>query len=1000
MNGSPSAEGYSVPEPDLLQQQRELLRALRQATARRAKAEADAEARCRADRETADAALNQDRQTATAQLVEARQAQELAQAALAQAGLQGLLEQTRPSPPVARPGADPAQELAHSVSVATKAPTIIQDSIEALQRWRDAAASRRRLLTAFAVVAILILAAAGFLGYRLWQSEQLYQSAVAALEAGQWDTAQAKLQQLVSVDSNYKDVQTLLRESYYRSAVAALEAGQWATAQTALQQLVSMDSSYKDAQTLLPESYYRSAVAALEAGQCDEARAELEQLLDVDDNYSDAQMLLCESYYRPALAYLEAEEWEKAKAELEVVFELDPTYKDIGAKLAEVEAQLVFGTGRDGDYLIGAGQVKYINDTCVYCALNGMPLTANALAAQHQVSIAAVEDAGRYEVGDEILIHQTQGSTGAGVYEFATIAAVDYVAKTLTLDRDLQHTYMQGGNCNQVGGNCFRAQVSKVPHYQNVTILNGGVLTCPAWGGNNLARGGICAFRVSGKLQVESGSLIDLRGKGFLGAAARGFATSISGESYDHGSVDLGYGCPSPISGDGATSSRDNQAGGGAGHATAGYGGSGGGCGGGGGYSYPSPPNPDLTTAFLGSGGGASSWFNGGRGGGIIFIFARETVLNGSVTANGENGQTADSDRCSVNDCTPDGGGAGSGGSILVVTSNSTLGNNLITATGGNGGAGFGGGYTGGNGSVGRIRIEYRSAVAALEAGQRDEAHAELEQLLDVDDNYSDAQTLLCESYYRPALAYLEAEEWEKAKAELEVVFELDPTYKDVGEKLAEVEAQLAKMGTRTPARSVVYEPVSLQSICNYKFSSDIRNPPTGDQVFAGIPFSIPTSGLNRFLTQNCGLSSFPTRGFVTVSIRNPIAVHVLIGGGYVRPKFSGKQVGRTVLHFSDGSTYEEVIIAGRNIREHWLAFDGGSINTITSPNCQTVWQGTTTGSPRTSLIDMCTIPLPESYQEKILTGMAFEDTSVATVDSVDPSLAIGGVTVARNEFP
>ena len=263
------------------------------------------------------------------------------------------------------------------------------------------------------------------------------------------------------------------------------------------------------------------------------------------------------------------------------------------------------------------------------------------------------------------------------------------------------------------------------------------------------------------------------------------------------------------------------------------------------------------------------------------------------------------------------------------------------------------------------VETHYQKGLAYVNLEKWTEAQVELQAVFEIDPNYKDVQAQLVvvnseitklmptvtptpsttstptpthtptprptstttatptaeaiETRYQMGLGYMNMERWDEAKAELEVVFDLDPNYKDVVEKLAEVEAQLAEMVTQTPTPSVVYEPVSLQSICNYKFSTDIHNPPTGDQVFAGIPFSIPTSGFNRFETQHHGFPSFPTRGLVIVSIRNPIAVHVLIAGGWVRPQFAGKQVGRIVLHFSDGSTYEEMIIAGRNIREHWL---------------------------------------------------------------------------------
>jgi len=340
-----------MPESGLLQRQREILRTFRQATAQRAQAEADAEARREADREVADAALSkvrqeaetrrteaeadadacrktereaadatldQVRQFAAAQLAEARQAQETTKVALAQVELQHLLEQTQLSPTTPRSGANPAQELTRSLSVSTNASKRIQLSVEALQRLRKATAWRRGLLAAFAVIAILFLAAAltaaGFLGYQGWRIKRTYRTAVAALDAGEWEKAQAELQQLISLDNNYEDAQTLLRESYYRSAVVAFDAGEWEKARAELQQLISLDSNYKDAQALLRESYYRPAVQALEAREWDKARAELEA----------------------SVAAVEAEQLEEVRAELEHLLDLYGDYEDAQTLLSEI----------------------------------------------------------------------------------------------------------------------------------------------------------------------------------------------------------------------------------------------------------------------------------------------------------------------------------------------------------------------------------------------------------------------------------------------------------------------------------------------------------------------------------------------------------------------------------------------------------------------------------------------------------------------------------------
>ncbi|MEW6230988.1 MAG: WD40 repeat domain-containing protein [Chloroflexota bacterium] len=126
-----------MSELDPLQLQREILHIFRQATAQRAQAEADA----------------------AAQLAEARKAVETAQASLSQAGLQHLLEQTRPSPTVPRPDVDPAQELTRCVSTATGASEAIHADVEALRLWRVRRELRLAALVVGLFVSISIIAA-------------------------------------------------------------------------------------------------------------------------------------------------------------------------------------------------------------------------------------------------------------------------------------------------------------------------------------------------------------------------------------------------------------------------------------------------------------------------------------------------------------------------------------------------------------------------------------------------------------------------------------------------------------------------------------------------------------------------------------------------------------------------------------------------------------------------------------------------------------------------
>ncbi|RLI85769.1 MAG: hypothetical protein DRO76_04995, partial [Candidatus Altiarchaeales archaeon] len=148
-----------------------------------------------------------------------------------------------------------------------------------------------------------------------------------------------------------------------------------------------------------------------------------------------------------------------------------------------------------------------------------------------------------------------------------------------------------------------------------------------------------------------------------------------------------------------------------------GYGGKGGNGGndettiaGSGGMYYGSKEEPSDLGSFGGSGGAASGEPGsglpgaGGLGGGAVKIEAKEIILNGYISADGNDGEDS-----AENDGTG-GGGGGSGGSIFIITDNLRL-NGRITANGGNGGndrqkgRGIDGG--GGGGSGGRISILY-----------------------------------------------------------------------------------------------------------------------------------------------------------------------------------------------------------------------------------------------------------------------------------------------------
>lgn len=128
--------------------------------------------------------------------------------------------------------------------------------------------------------------------------------------------------------------------------------------------------------------------------------------------------------------------------------------------------------------------------------------------------------------------------------------------------------------------------------------------------------------------------------------------------------------------------------------------------------STPGSTSSDLAGGSGGGAGGAAddgiintaSPGTGGAGGGFLTIHAAQgVILNGTFAANGGNGGTGINNGGVLSG----GGGGGAGGTILIRSTGSVnLSNATIQLAGGSGGAGGDGTNNGGNGGVGRLRVE------------------------------------------------------------------------------------------------------------------------------------------------------------------------------------------------------------------------------------------------------------------------------------------------------
>jgi len=280
------------------------------------------------------------------------------------------------------------------------------------------------------------------------------------------------------------------------------------------------------------------------------------------------------------------------------------------------------------------------------------------------------------------------------------------------------YSYTNAGPTATSGQKSF--QIIRIPQYSNLRLSSN--ISPPPFNG---AAGGVIAFEVSGNMNFN-GFTVDVSGRGFRGgyslvknsvsnisdlyvAPANDQRVSGKGEGIagtprymwdGYNQVDnVIEGLPGGSGGRGAPA---NAGGGGNDSNSGGAGGGNGGQGGVGGLGYqpiggstaPNGGRPginlpsDYTRLVMGGGGGgghandALTGVKGGVGGGIVVINARSISGNGTINANGSDGQPGAYGQ------NPDGsGGGGAGGSVFVKVSNPVASASLtINANGGLGG--------------------------------------------------------------------------------------------------------------------------------------------------------------------------------------------------------------------------------------------------------------------------------------------------------------------------
>lgn len=351
------------------------------------------------------------------------------------------------------------------------------------------------------------------------------------------------------------------------------------------------------------------------------------------------------------------------------------------------------GNGYAGDLSISSGTTTD-NATESAITLNTPSGTAST----------TVSSSAGFAVGGYVMLIQMVG-TGAGNYEFQRVRSIS--GNQIFFASTTANTYQSSG-----------AQVIKVSEYRNVT-MTGGTWTAGSWNGTT---GGVLVAFVTNNLLVTGGS-ITMSNAGFAGGAG-----------FNQGGGQLISDQGNSSSGTGGFSRSANGSGGGGGQRGNCAGVCNGG-GGGGGYSSSGGVGQDgidnntnsglggntqgvanLSTMFLGAGGGGGNCGtancgagNGGTGAGIIYILAASTTISGTASVVANSGQGGQGDITNGGAC----GGSGAAGTIRLPTRlGLALGSSLVTASGAGGNSTGCSGRNGGAGSNGRIATVSQATVS------------------------------------------------------------------------------------------------------------------------------------------------------------------------------------------------------------------------------------------------------------------------------------------------
>jgi len=191
---------------------------------------------------------------------------------------------------------------------------------------------------------------------------------------------------------------------------------------------------------------------------------------------------------------------------------------------------------------------------------------------------------------------------------------------------------------------------------------------------------------------------------------------------------------------------------------------------------------------------------------------------------------------------------------------------------------------------------------------------------------------------------------------------------------------------------------VDLSSIANGSFTSvglaNGNNFPTGQNVFNGIPFAIPTTGNNAWFGSQTNTMVGTETAWLHPNTFGATTAYTLLNTMFVGEP--GPMLKFTFIG-SAGSIYTYFMTGGVDYRD----YNNSAVNTI-SGNTSNVWNNIVPGSTTWQRLDMQTIKLPVEFSTQILTDVILTDDGAFGVQrAIWSGLSLGtGFAAASDPEP